>query len=163
MAEQTTHFLFGSTNDSSCIPTEMPPTFDPLRYLEATPLEPLTNIKALEGQYLAEVLEVWECYDDFPLHNSPILLRFEEIDLLVVSDDTGKLSLWLGAIDTEQCLDDFQTQPENEDIDQPEHCLYWMSHPELQELVGQQAYSITRTENEEIQIVFDEMDVLFFE
>ena len=163
MAEQTAHFLFGSTNDSSCIPSKMPPTFDPLRYLKATPLEPLTNIKALEGQYLAEVLEVWECYDNFPLHNSPILLRFEEIDLLVVSDDTGKLSLWLGAIDTEQCLDDFQTQPENGEIDQPEYCLFWMSHPELQELVGQQAYSITRTENEEIQIVFDEMDVLFFE
>ncbi len=51
-------------------------------------------------QYLADVLTVWECYRDQQMAGAPLLLRFEDFDLVIAASENDDLIFWRGAVNT---------------------------------------------------------------
>lgn len=64
--------------------------------------------KALDGvvgQRLADALAVWECFGGAWMRDAPLLLRFEDFDLVASRGEDGRLALWTGAVDTARRID----------------------------------------------------------
>lgn len=58
-------------------------------------------LKRLPGTYLVDIQRIWEGYDGRWVQNTPLLLRFETIDIVLTPSADGKsISVWTGYLDT---------------------------------------------------------------
>lgn len=87
MAHESARQLYGSTSKSSCVPGA-----SSARRSHASPGVALAHtaskkksLNSLCGQYLADVLTVWDCYERAPRSDYPLLLRFENNDYVAAS------------------------------------------------------------------------------
>ena len=74
-----------------------------------------------DDDFLAEVFRIWDCDTQCWLHNSPILLRFENDDLLIWIEK-GRLAANRGSVNTANAML-FISDPDG--INAADVCLTW--------------------------------------
>lgn len=147
MTANDIHSLYGSTNETSSIPDAQPasePALDQAHnlVLSASFKAPsATCPSTLIGQTFVDALVIWECYGDLPAAAAPILLRFDDADLVVSPYDSG-IALWTGALDTTAPIvmlpDDTPSRKEENE----RTCLCWEKLPTLADALGQTVTAI---------------------
>lgn len=173
MVSDGMHFLYGETSDSSCVPdvgcrvparvalscaAQAGPVFDmdgamvlgeSFRADDATPLD------ALMGQYLADAFVLWECWDDCEEKASPLLLRFEEFDVVCSAGEDSLLALWSGALDVSAPVK--AVRDERDDAGQNARtCYAWERPVDLSALTGCLLDRIARTAAGALVLEFDD-------
>lgn len=141
MAANDAHTLYGSTNETSSIPDAQPaagPTFDHAHNLvlsasfkAPSPTDPST----LAGQTLVDALVIWECYGNLPAAAAPILLRFDDADLVVSPHDSG-IALWIGSLDTSAPIVMFPDDTPSNKEENERTCLCWEKLPTFADALG---------------------------
>ena len=152
MAANDAHTLYGNTNETSSIPDARPaagPVYDQAHSLvlsasfkASSPASPGT----LTGQALVDASIIWECYGDIPAKGTPMLLRFDDADLVVSPHDSG-IALWAGALDTAAPIAMFpDSTPANKEENE-QTCLCWEELPALADALGQTVTAIRTPPN----------------
>lgn len=96
------------------------------------------------GQYLADALTVWDCYADQELEGAPLLLRFEDFDMVFSAGQEGDLAFWQGSVGTShaaKAADGGRTEA----IDS-RFCPAWVPAPALSGVIGEQAKGAVRVD-----------------
>lgn len=85
-------------------------------------LRPMTaqEIEKFED-YLADVLMVWDCYEQCWIEDAPIVLRFENIDVLVPNDSCAELNASIF-----QCCDEGLNGVIGAHAKEADDCLCWL-------------------------------------
>lgn len=120
MAQQNAHTLYGGTNEASCVP-------------DASPIGNAFPV----GDYLADTLMLWECYENKPAEGAPLVLRFETCDLVIQPSRSNKLQFSLIAANAAT------PPPTSEDA-----CLAWMPAAAFAETLGQKVLEAHFEESE---------------
>lgn len=147
MTANDIHSLYGSTNETSSIPDAQPaagPAFDQAHNLVLsasfkTPSS--TDPSTLTGQTLVDALVIWECYSDLPAAGAPVLLRFDDADLIVSPHDSG-IALWTGALDTTAPIVTLPDDTPSHKEENERTCLCWEELPALADALGQTVTAI---------------------
>lgn len=124
MARTHAHSLYGTSNESSCVPDAL-----------------------LRGTFLADALVEWECYQQKPLENGPLVLRFETCDVSF-SAEAGMLSLAAGPVDTRAC-------PAG-----PNTCATWIPDASLASALGQKVLGAARLTPSSFEVHLEECCIL---
>lgn len=182
MAQQNARMLYGSTNNSSCVPDCAAANHPPDRTRGTLPTAPAAgpaydsagrlvlsgsfrrdNANALDGLIgcrLADALVVWECCEGKRLAAAPLLLRFEEFDLAFSAgaDDAG--AFWRGTLDTGRSMR-MRADATDADAEANERaCPAWVSEPSLWRLAGAQVVQAPARERGRCAIAFDEAELV---
>ena len=165
MAAQSTHLLDNSANThtypTALSPQPCPP---PKETNPATLWPPSSNhideLRGLAGQYLADAFIVWDYYRDEALPHTPLLLRFEEYDVIVLAESTGELSFWKGGSNTQNDLQESLVSLPPK-IKRAEICLGWTGTPSLTKAIGQQVQAVRITnKREKVLIHLETVDIV---
>lgn len=219
MSKDTRHFLYGDTNESSCVPDASVTTGNPpaetgsgassaeepsARPLTSEPRattstrtvttfmsdatgpaydtdgalvldpsfknEPAQNgpdaenaaVSApvlLEGRRLVDALMLWDAYRNDWALESPLLLRFEDGDVVLsyqaVRTTCGHITWWEGSLDTARPVRILpQGNPHNDEVNDQE-CLQWAPVPSWDKALGQQV-SAARADGRGIDVAFED-------
>lgn len=184
MAQQNARMLYGSTNDSSCVPDcaataagrvsdracgalptapAVGPVYDSTGRLvlaDSFRRDDASVLDNLAGCRLADALVVWECYEGKRLAAAPLLLRFERFDLVFSTgaDDAG--AFWRGTLDTECGLRACAGATEADAKANERTCPAWVSEPSLWRLAGAQVVQAPAREKGRCAIAFDEAELV---
>lgn len=123
MASTGTHMLYGNSSKSYSVPDH-----------------------ALRNSYLADALTAWECTEGEPISGAPLVLRFEEFDL-VARAQGNELEVYLGTVNT--------AQPP-----QGAPCPAWVPSEELTGAIGQQVRRAEWLPSKSYLITFTDCSVL---
>ncbi len=100
-------------------------------------LQPMTDQEINDFKdYLADVLMVWDCYEQKWLENTPIILRFENSDLIVAPKADGIRTVSFVRSDTQTLLDAFTA-----DSDNNRTCSCWLHWNQGSNYIGEE-YSV---------------------
>jgi hypothetical protein len=203
MSETTRHFLYGSTNDSSCVPDASAVTDNSL-IEESSPgsstpsgsapspsestgcvfdadgdlvltasfgggaaptASPFTpSPVSIEGRYLADALALWDSYRNGWMPASPLLLRFEDGDVVFsrtsdrASHDNAHIVWWEGSLDTGRPVRLLPSDAPDADEVNDQVCLQWVPLPHLAHVLGQQVTD-TLARDRGIDIAFENASV----
>lgn len=178
MERRGAHPLYGSTDESFGIPDASalaypnPPASDASRPADRRSAGPLYDKGALilgesfrkglpgaldgvVGQRLADALAVWECYDDAWMRGGPLLLRFEDFDLVASRGDDGGLALWQGIVDTARRIGMARCGSADAYLDD-RLCLSWKYDRSLSVGIGSQAIQIAAATDELLVLDFED-------
>lgn len=162
MARENARQLFGSTNKSSCVPSGFPSYAHsdageqtacsraarscgiPAAVAHSSSSKSLS--RGLCGQYLADALMVWDCYERAPRTDCPILLRFENCDY-VASSHNQELVMepqrgGTFAVTSEQVNLESLSVPDDLHSRAQGDCLVWLPAREFSSALGQQVINV---------------------
>lgn len=161
MEQRSAHSLYGSTDESSCVPDasiQAGPAYDidgSLVLRESFQANCSRALDGVQGQYLADTLTAWDCLSNRKMENAPLLLRFEDFDVVISADSEGCLAFWQGSVDTSGSMkvvaDSFNDASDNDRV-----CPAWMPVPALYEIVGSQATGVIEATGASVFICFGE-------
>ncbi len=172
MTDGGMHYLYGSTNESSCVPdadmrdracepsprAAFPgPAFDVDGVMileESFRGDEGVSLDDLAGQYLVDAFVVWECWDRCEASSSPVLLRFEDFDLTCSAGADGALALWRGAVDVEAPMKAVREGDGRED-ENARTCYAWERIDDLLDVAGCCLERADRKSPGEIELKFD--------
>lgn len=97
--------------------------------------EVVEAFQGFDDDYLADVLRVWDCYEQDWHDGFTTVFRFENDDLLVWKE-MGGLKTKRGAVVTQNPIEL-----------EPDACLSWMSDPGYSDLFGEKGLSTTLLES----------------
>lgn len=159
MTANDIHSLYGSTNETSSIPDAQPaagPAFDQAHnlVLSASFKAPFpTDPSTLTDQTLVDALVIWECYGDLPAAGAPVLLRFDDADLVVSPHGSG-IALLAGALDTAAPIVTFPDDTPSHKEENERTCLCWEELPAFADALGQTVTAIC-TSPDALTITFE--------
>lgn len=170
MALQGAHQLFGDTDESSCVPDavcalgklgapgrssspgapDMACALETLGEVSAIKLSGMTCVPSASeafpsGDYLADAFIAWDFFVDAPIPNAPLVLRFDECDLVAYRALGGELAVCAGAVDT-------SLPPASLRRDAEDCCPAWVVAGPLSCAFGQRACRAFRTAKDEYVI-----------
>lgn len=91
----------------------------------------------LEGQYFVEGFMVWESFDNTWMCENPLVLRFEDFDLVVSrQDQNAGLNLWQGSLDTQACLNLAPSNSLANKLLNGDYCMRWLRYTPLGCFIG---------------------------
>lgn len=161
MGQRNTHSLYGSTDKSSCVPdasTKAGPAYDidgSLVLRESFQVSCSRALDGVPGQYLADALTVWDCLAKRRMERAPLLLRFEDFDVVFSADSEGRLAFWQGSVDTsgsmKVAVGGSSEAPDNDRV-----CPAWVPASTLSKIVGSQATGIIETDDTSALVCFGE-------
>ena len=64
------------------------------------------QLAALRDSWLVDIMRLYNARNEVWLQQSPIVLRFEDTDVVIRIDDDAGMSVWFGAVETSQLVDD---------------------------------------------------------
>ena len=64
------------------------------------------QLAALRNSWLIDVMRLYNARNEVWLPQSPIVLRFEDTDVVIRTDDEAGMSVWFGAVETSRLVDD---------------------------------------------------------
>lgn len=191
MVQGNAHFLYGNTDSSSCVPDACAFGFgsgfsfgtsaslvcdiDSNLALSASLRRPLHQaFNDALGQYVADVLVVWDCYSKRRMEHTPLLLRFEDFDFLIAADRAGNLSFLQGAVDTSAQIrvaatqamdvcnesDGFSRRSNSakysiESADDERFCPIWISATDFADLAGRRVAHVVQSDDKNMTIQFE--------
>lgn len=88
---------------------------------------------------LIDVQCIWEGYDGNWIEGSPLLLRFETIDVVLAPDPDGKnITVWTGFLNTEEAVYAHRSTTDAEKKENEISCLNWLPFHRDDHLTGKQ-------------------------
>lgn len=161
MEQRSAHSLYGSTDESSCVPDasiQAGPAYDidgSLVLRESFQANCSRALDGVQGQYLADTMTAWDCLSNRKMENAPLLLRFEDFDVVISAYSEGRLAFWQGSVDTSGSMK-VAAGNVSDASDNDRVCPAWMPVPALYEIVGSQATGIVEAAGTSIFICFGE-------
>ena len=107
------------------------------------------------GQRLADALAVWECYDGAWMRDGPLLLRFEDFDLVASRGEDGGLARWQGIVDTARRIGMARCGSADAYLND-RLCLSWKYDRSLSVGIGSQAIQIAAATDELLVLDFED-------
>lgn len=164
MERQDARMLYGNTNESSSIPDAprsgarhfVGPFYSHgalilgNSFCESQP----DALRGVVGQRLADALTVWEGYRNARMRNTPLLLRFENYDLVAAQGPNGELALWRGAVDT-SCRIAAASQASAAFHLNDQFCFTWESERNLLAGIGSQVLQVAAATDELLVLDFE--------
>lgn len=151
MARESARQLYGSTNKSSCVPGAGK---------KLSRNRSRKDLRGLQGQYLADALMVWDCYERAPRTDCPILLRFENGDYvassyeqeLVIEPQAGDIC----STAPRPALAADAARLDDADCAAQDDCLVWLPAREFSAALGQQVVNVFVDSQEATVIVLED-------
>lgn len=84
-----------------------------------------TALADLTGRYLVDALKPWDSYHDNWALESPLLLRFEDGDIVFSCDEEGQIRTWSGEMDTSRPIRMYPQGTPEADEANDRYCLQW--------------------------------------
>ena len=136
MMQENARSLFGDTDEVSCVPDallsrdvrDVGPVYDvdgALILAESFSAGGSTALGDLHGARLADAFCIWECYADARAKESPLLLRFDDFDVIAVASPQGPRAVWRGVVDTSAAVKAVRADANESERVNDASCLIW--------------------------------------